>query len=86
MRIPRLIAARQALFLEAYVRYGNITQAAKSLGLNRSQHYYWSHDPSYKTAFRRAHQQAVNALRDAVRLQAAGAISAVGGGTAAEAQ
>jgi hypothetical protein len=60
MRTPRLVEAKQALFLAAYSKLGNVSAASKAAGIGRDRHYYWARDPRYRTAFEQAHQMAVS--------------------------
>ena len=63
MRTPLLVEAKQKIFLEVFARVGNVTQAAKAVGLTRDRHYYWArNNPQYRNAFRRAHQAATARL------------------------
>ena len=63
MRTPRLVRAKQALFLAAYAKCGSVSAAAKAARLGRERHYYWPRDAQYKTAFDQAHQMALSAAQ-----------------------
>jgi transposase-like protein len=59
----RTTATKKRLFLEAFAQAGTITQAAKSVGINRDCHYSWlSNDPEYGLAFDDAQEQAIERL------------------------
>lgn len=60
--------ARQALFLEAFARTGNVSQAAEESGTHRSVHYDWLQDPIYQERFKSAEKAYCDALTaEAVR-------------------
>ncbi len=69
--LPDLTNPRRAAFLSAYSQVGNVSAAARIAGCSRTQHYVWLHeDPEYETAFRVAHEEAVDLLEAEARRRA----------------
>jgi hypothetical protein len=63
--------AKQAAFLRAYSRSGNITIAAQAAKIDRSQHYTWmQHDAGYPAKFEAAQTEAVELLEYEARYRA----------------
>jgi hypothetical protein len=66
-------SARQQAFLSAFALVGNLSDAATSANVDRSQHYRWLDDPDYAAAFEQARATAVDRLeREAMRRAVAG--------------
>lgn len=61
---------KQAEFLAAYERLGNVAGAAQVAGVNRTSHYLWMKDPKYAEKFQTAHEQAIDALEKEARRRA----------------
>lgn len=62
--------AKRAAFLAAYAECGNITEAARRAGIDRTSHYRWIQEPDYADAFRAAEEQAVEMLEREARRRA----------------
>lgn len=60
-------ARRQVKFLRAYAQCANITEACKSIGINRENHYAWlrAKNGRYAAAFAKAQERAADVLEDA---------------------
>lgn len=55
----------KTLFLAAYVKYPNLTRAAKTCGIDRSNHYQWSRDdPEYPARYAQARIEAGQTVLD----------------------
>lgn len=71
---PRPIdkAERQALFLEAFGKVGNIRTAAEAVNMNRSTHYEWMDEEGsgYPRLFAIAEDEFRDLIRETVRLRA----------------
>ena len=62
---------KKAAFLEAYVRCGVLSEAARAAGVERTTHYWWlRHDPEYAEAFAEAERQAGDLLVEEARRRA----------------
>lgn len=64
-------AANQRAFLVAFAELGNITAAARSVGIDRRSHYDWLRsDPAYPDLFAEAEEQAIESLEQEARRRA----------------
>lgn len=62
---PDFAHIKKSAFLSAYIKLCSITRAAKHAKINRRTHYDWlANDPEYVSAFRKAKEQAIDALED----------------------
>jgi len=59
--------AKQAVFLLAYSKAGNVSEAALHASISRRQHYEWIKDKAYQAAFEEANQIYNDSLRAEVR-------------------
>jgi hypothetical protein len=77
--MPRTILKRHKALLEAFKVTGNVSEAAKAAGLDRSCHYDWLDSvPGYREAFERAKEQAAQTWEDeAVRRATKGVTEAI---------
>lgn len=57
------VSARQDMFLEAYARCGNITDACKTAEVGRTTHYLWLEDEDYCKKFADACAEYVDKLQ-----------------------
>ena len=75
-RDPLLTKPRQAGFLAAYRKCGNVTIAAKAAEIDRTTHYDWmKNDPEYVDLFRSAHEEAIDLLEfEAMRRASKGVV------------
>jgi hypothetical protein len=64
------LSVRQSAFLSAYRVCGNISRAARSAQVHRTDHYRWMEDPEYAEAFAIAHEEACDALEEEARTRA----------------
>lgn len=62
--------SKQAAFLAAYAKTGNITQAAKLAKVDRSDHYGWLKSEAYERKFADAHEEACELLEVEARRRA----------------
>jgi hypothetical protein len=58
------MTAKQSAFLAAFKACANISKAAESVGIDRSNHYQSLEDPEYAAAFRKAIVEAAQFLED----------------------
>lgn len=61
-RVKPAIAQRQDAFLAVIAKCANITIAAESVGVDRSAHYRWLADPTYRKRFLEAREAAYDRL------------------------
>lgn len=67
----RFIAnAKKNKFLNALAKLGSVKAAAEDAGIDRTTHYTWLDDESYKKAYERARQIAADALEEEARRRA----------------
>lgn len=67
----RFIAnAKKNKFLNAFAKIGSVKAAAADAGIDRTTHYTWLDDESYKRAYERARQIAADALEEEARRRA----------------
>lgn len=57
-------------FLSAFAECGNVTEAAKLAGVDRTRHYDWLKDPAYAERFADAEAQAIDGLEKEARRRA----------------
>ena len=67
----RFIAnAKKNKFLNALAKLGSVKAAAQEAGIDRTTHYTWLDDETYKKAYERARQIAADALEEEARRRA----------------
>lgn len=67
----RFIAnAKKNKFLNAFAKLGSVKAAAADAGIDRTTHYTWLDDESYRRAYERARQIAADALEEEARRRA----------------
>lgn len=66
----RRASVKQAAFLGAYSRCGNITEAARIARVERQMHYRWMEEREYAQLFKAAHDEAIDRLERIARQRA----------------
>jgi hypothetical protein len=61
---------KQAAFLAAYAKTGNVSTAARKAKCSRSLHYEWMADEAYRAEFERSHEEACELLEEEARHRA----------------
>jgi hypothetical protein len=71
MATGKPVKIRKAAFLKAFARVGNVSAAARMVGIDRDDHYKWmKDDDEYQEAFQSAMGEAVDELLAAARKRA----------------